>query len=285
MAGGLTKAASAVWTGREMVVLPDNEIDPASRYEPTLNQWLAVTRDHSPARGGPAVFTGSYVVQLYSGRLVIDADADGFTLTCDNCPSVANADQLDSDNDGLGDACDVCPLDTVDDADHDGASCSLDNCRGVFNPAQLDSDGDGIGDLCDNCPTMSNPSQTDTDGDGQGDFCDCQPSDANYRKPAEVQPVNVGKNGTIANLAWNAVVAAEYYFVTRGDLASLASSEYGSCVAEWLVSTGYDDADVPGPGQGFGYLVGTYNSVCGAGSLGTTSTEQQRINTNPGACP
>jgi hypothetical protein len=38
-----------------------------------------------------------------------DADLDGAPDATDNCPAVANADQLDSDQDGMGDACDICP--------------------------------------------------------------------------------------------------------------------------------------------------------------------------------
>ena len=36
-----------------------------------------------------------------------DTDGDGWPDSCDNCPLVANADQLDSDLDGIGDACEV----------------------------------------------------------------------------------------------------------------------------------------------------------------------------------
>ena len=36
-----------------------------------------------------------------------DEDGDGLTNDIDNCPLVANADQLDSDANGIGDACDV----------------------------------------------------------------------------------------------------------------------------------------------------------------------------------
>jgi hypothetical protein len=117
--------------------------------------------------------------------------------TCDNCPTVANADQADMDLDGGGDACD-CDVDG-DGAANDNPNCPQafpkDNCLTVFNPDQTDTDNDLIGDACDcdvdndgvandnpgcpvadpkdNCRLVSNPAQGDSDADGKGDACDC----------------------------------------------------------------------------------------------------------------
>ncbi len=124
-----------------------------------------------------------------------DTDKDGKPDAEDNCPTVANPDQLDTDHDGQGDACDRCPNGA--DTDSDGSCDDKDNCVAVSNPDQFDRDGDGQGDACDpcaldasndadgdgrcaevdNCPSVANPGQEDTDRDGQGDACDVCPTD------------------------------------------------------------------------------------------------------------
>lgn len=63
----------------------------------------------------------------------VDTDKDGLPDDHDNCPKVANTDQLDEDGDGVGDACDACPH--------------------IANAPATDSDGDGLPDACDPNPT------------------------------------------------------------------------------------------------------------------------------------
>lgn len=135
-----------------------------------------------------------------------DSDGDGVANTSDNCPTVANANQLDTDSDGQGDACDT-------DDDGDGVADGSDNCPLAANADQLDSDGDGAGNVCDsdddndtvpdgsdNCPLASNPDQTDTDGDGAGDACDADDDgdgvdDAADNCPLEVNPDQADSDG------------------------------------------------------------------------------------------
>ena len=71
-----------------------------------------------------------------------DADGDDVPDATDNCPAVANPDQVNSDGDAEGNACDA-------DDDNDGVPDGSDNCQLTPNPAQQDLDHDGIGSACD----------------------------------------------------------------------------------------------------------------------------------------
>jgi len=73
-----------------------------------------------------------------SSLALAGADGDGVPDDTDNCPGIANADQLDTDSDGLGNKCDV------------------------------DDDGDGVIDEGDPWPE-DNRYKVDSDGDGQPD--------------------------------------------------------------------------------------------------------------------
>ena len=150
-----------------------------------------------------------------------DADGDLIDDRVDNCPLVANFDQLNTDaadqdgdgrsgedaNDGAdndgdakvdedppgdpqGNACD-------DDDDNDTIADGNDNCPLATNSGQADADGDGQGDACDNdddndtvvddvdnCPNHANADQADSDGDGLGNACDTGPSPTPTASPS-----------------------------------------------------------------------------------------------------
>jgi len=138
-----------------------------------------------------------------------DFDLDGLDNNSDNCPFIANVDQVDTDSDGAGDPCDVCALppncptcgngyydDLLDvnvdgtadctqlDTDSDGVMDGQDQCEGFDDTA--DTDADGIPDGCDTCP---NDPDNDADADGVcGDVDICAGGDDNVDTDSDGTP-------------------------------------------------------------------------------------------------
>jgi hypothetical protein len=100
-------------------------------------------------------------IGLAAVPVTTDTDGDGVVDTRDNCPDVANANQLDTDRDGEGDACDG-------DDDGDGVPDEDDNCPLVVNADQADVDHDRIGDACDTSITPLDAGAGEADA-GEGD--------------------------------------------------------------------------------------------------------------------
>jgi len=136
--------------------------------------WVSYTDDgktlsYTDDADGDGKSDGFDNCPFVANRDQVDSDGDGVGDACDNCPSIANPDQRDTDGDGKGDACD-------DDIDGDGLLNGSDNCPGIYNPDQTNTDGDQFGDACDD----------DDDNDGIKDAADHCPRYADASNPASV---------------------------------------------------------------------------------------------------
>lgn len=135
-----------------------------------------------------------------------------------------------------------------------------------------DDDGDGLGDACD----------ADDDGDGAPDLADCRAADPGQGTPPEIAGLRVGGD----EVSWNATPSADHYDVSRGTLPRAHPGDYGACLADDLAATTLPDTEPPAAGAGFFYLVRGVDAGCGGGGgWGRGSAGDERVNTDPAACP
>ncbi len=91
--------------------LTDVNCNGISREAEKLCVDYNVERRTCPTGGNPTRPCDDYVAvtpgrpATCSADFARDSDGDGLGDSCDNCPELANVDQMDSDGDGIGDAC------------------------------------------------------------------------------------------------------------------------------------------------------------------------------------
>lgn len=137
----------------------------------TFSYTVATTGQYALQLDSWSGGSGAYTVTISGSTAqtvlcsTADTDSDGILDVNDNCPRIANANQLDTDGDNQGDACDA-------DDDNDGVLDGADNCPLTANADQLNTDGDSLGNACD----------ADDDNDGVPDAYDCAPLDVKNNK-------------------------------------------------------------------------------------------------------
>ncbi|MHC4444463.1 MAG: thrombospondin type 3 repeat-containing protein [Planctomycetota bacterium] len=154
-----------------------------------------------------------------------DTDGDHVRDLCDNCPTMANIDQLDTDVDGIGNVCDA-------DDDGDTVPDASDNCPLVANTNQEDNDQDGTGNVCDTC--------TDADGDGLGNG-----DNGNTTCPAgtDIDCDDAGSNATDPDLDNICDPTDNCPTIANADQADLDGDHIGDVCDDDVDGDGIDNAD------------------------------------------
>ncbi len=299
---GRVSTAARVWTGSRLVrwagdVSSGVFTNIGARYDIATNSWSPTSLIKAPEPRAPRWSAwlepfmiapgGVYGINTNSrdgGRYIVnpDGDGDGVGVLCDNCSSVANADQLDADTDGTGDACDSCTDtdgDSFGDPGYNASTCALDNCACCSNPAQLDADADGAGDVCDNCPLVVNPDQIDANSDAEGDLCDLDDGliYIRFNDPGLVEWQQEAGFST-----WNSYRGSLSVLRATGVYAQVPGSNPLAQRDCGLASPSDTDSVVPSDGEVAFWLV-TGKSGGIEGGLGVDSAGTPRPNANP--CP
>jgi len=110
----------------------------------------------------PKMHTLCLIILLSLSSLALaGTDGDGVADAVDNCPSVANADQLDTDSDGVGNECDA-------DDDGDNVIDTLDLWP-LDSRYSADADSDGLPDQYEDDNSLDKNTATDSLGDVDAD--------------------------------------------------------------------------------------------------------------------
>ena len=108
-------------------------------------RWSTTNSDGTYASGG-AYLSNASSWFVFNGNSNMDFPfATVVTPTApDNCPDLANDDQLDTNGNGIGNACE-----SNEDTDNDTVNNAVDNCPAISNLDQANFDNDRFGDACD----------------------------------------------------------------------------------------------------------------------------------------
>jgi len=125
----------------------------------------------------------------------------------------------------------------------------------------------------------------DGDGDGIASPCDCAPNNAGaFGAPPEGS--GLAFSADKSTLSWTPLAplagSATVYDAIRGDLGALRASglvSAAACLGGATTATSRADAQTPGPGAGFYYIVQPRNA-CGSGGWGAASDGTPRAHGN-----
>jgi hypothetical protein len=130
-----------------------------------INSLILDTPGQDPIGNGIWTdYSINYSLLVKGVPAVVDSDGDGVPDTIDNCPFIANPDQIDTEGDGIGDACDT---DNDNDGDPDVTDCAPLNPTVYHGATEICN---GVDDDCDNQidEGLKNTYYRDADGDGYG---------------------------------------------------------------------------------------------------------------------